>query len=125
MHTQHILSYDSLLNSYKLPQSMYLASQNLQFFATIQSDGNFVIYKSEVFHYKNAIWSSRTNGKGTPPYYLIMQDDGNLVIYDKEEKAIWSSKTHKMGKKPFCLKIANSGKLNIFDGENVMLWNSN
>lgn len=53
---------------------------------TIQSDGNLVYYKK-----KKLIWSSET--KGNIGAILIMQSDGNLVIYTTDMKAIWSSET--------------------------------
>jgi hypothetical protein len=42
------------------------------------SDGNLVIYGKT-----KAVWSTGTSGRGTAPYKLVMQGDGNLVIYDK------------------------------------------
>jgi microsomal dipeptidase-like Zn-dependent dipeptidase len=40
-----------------------------------------------------ANWSSNTKGKGTPPYMLTMQDDGNLVLYDSTNTPTWASGT--------------------------------
>ena len=53
---------------------------------TIQSDGNLVYYKK-----KKPLWYSGTNGNWGA--VLIMQSDGNLVIYTTNMKAIWSSGT--------------------------------
>jgi hypothetical protein len=44
--------------------------------ATMQADGNFVVYDAG----NTPHWASGTNGKNNNPY-LILQDDGNLVIY--------------------------------------------
>lgn len=33
---------------------------------------------------------------GPAGYRLLMQDDGNVVIYDKDNQAIWSTKTGRM-----------------------------
>ena len=41
-------------------------------------DGNFVLYNRS----QKAIWSSRTPGKGKSPFFLAVQSDGNLVMYD-------------------------------------------
>ena len=35
------------------------------------------------------VWTTGTNGTDTAPYKLVMQGDGNLVIYDKNGSAIW------------------------------------
>jgi hypothetical protein len=48
----------------------------------MQNDGNFVLYVGNHWVHTNAVWSSNTYGKGKGPYQLIMQGDGNLVIYD-------------------------------------------
>ncbi|KAK5799790.1 hypothetical protein F5H01DRAFT_398729 [Linnemannia elongata] len=55
----------------------------------LQSDGNFVSYHIQT---KRAIWSTQSQGRGTPGGYSIMfQNDGNLVIYDVNGVATWSS----------------------------------
>jgi hypothetical protein len=51
-----------------------------------QSDGNVVLYQQGV-----ARWSSRTAGRSTGA--LVMQGDGNLVLYGPFLNAVWSSRT--------------------------------
>jgi hypothetical protein len=55
--------------------------------ATMQIDGNFVLYNSS----NQAKWSTGTSGN--PGAYLVMQDDGNLVIYTPTGQAKWASGT--------------------------------
>ena len=48
----------------------------------MQLDGNLVLYDTATP--PNVLWSSQTNGHGgAPPFgpYLLLQDDGNLVLY--------------------------------------------
>ena len=40
-----------------------------------------------------ANWWSVTAGKGTAPYMLTMQDDGDLVLYDATNIPIWATGT--------------------------------
>ena len=40
-------------------------------------------------------WASKTHGQHG--CYLVMQDDGNLVIYNFSGKAVWASNTCQMG----------------------------
>ncbi|GJJ73243.1 hypothetical protein EMPS_05601 [Entomortierella parvispora] len=62
------------------------------YFYAMQSDGNFVSYEVKT---KKAIWSTSSQGKGTPgSYNILFQEDGNLVIYDKNGNPTWSSETH-------------------------------
>jgi hypothetical protein len=56
--------------------------------AHMQTDGNFVIYTN---HGTKALWQSGTWGH--PGAYLDMQDDRNLVIYDRNRRALWASNT--------------------------------
>jgi len=53
-----------------------------------QSDNNAVVYDSQ----KQPIWSTETYGKGdqSGDSKLILQDDGNLMIFDKTNATIWS-----------------------------------
>lgn len=61
----------------------------------MQSDGNLVLYNNEQQQQQQeAIWASNSNNKGTSPYRLILQTDGNLVIYDIHHIPIWATNTH-------------------------------
>ena len=52
----------------------------------MQGDGNFVLY-----HVNNApAWASNT--AGAPGSFVVMQNDGNLVIY-RPNFPIWASNT--------------------------------
>ena len=44
----------------------------------MQSDGNAVIYDSG-----KAVWATNTNGRGSAPYRIVMQRDGNLLFMMK------------------------------------------
>ena len=60
----------------------------------MQTDGNFVVYSYE----GRVLWASNTNGRGEN--YLILQDDGNMVIYSKGTvNAQWASGTDWAGRK--------------------------
>jgi hypothetical protein len=54
-----------------------------------QTDGNLVAYLSE----GPAVWASNTAGKGAGT--LVLQDDGNLVLYRNSNRAvIWATNTY-------------------------------
>lgn len=40
----------------------------------------------------STMWKAKFNGLAEK---LILQDDGNLVLYDKNEKIVWATKTKK------------------------------
>jgi len=54
----------------------------------MQSDGNFVIYKSD----GTPIWATNTSGVNDVAW-IALQDDGNLVIYRGNGNTIWASNT--------------------------------
>ena len=43
---------------------------------------------------RNPIWANNCCDKGTAPYTLDMQADGNLVQYDANRNCIWASGTN-------------------------------
>lgn len=58
----------------------------------LQSDGELVAYDFDGFEY----WRSYTKGYASPPYYLVMQDDGNVCLFGKKngtDECIWETKT--------------------------------
>jgi len=101
-----------------LTTDQVLTSPSGQYFAILQSDGNFVVYRSGAA--PTPLWSTGTNNgtllvaqgdgnlvlyAGSPGSYypvwasgttsltsinLVMQDDGNLVLYNSSQ-ALWSS----------------------------------
>lgn len=77
----------------------------------MKEDGNLVIKLPPL---RKAIWSTNTDGnKGA---YVKMQEDGNLVVYSKDDKALWSSQTH--NRDPFPpdphLKLQSDGNLVVW-----------
>ncbi len=77
-----------------LKPNQAITSKNGQYLMAYQRNGDLVIYKKDGMQ---PIWSSNTAGK--PTYRVVMQFDGNLVIYsgDPETKlgqnAVWSTDT--------------------------------
>ncbi len=67
-------------------------SASLSVKAFMTEDGNFVLSQYNKTNYTTkTIWSTQTNGN--PEAYLTMQDDGNLVVYNKTGRALWASNT--------------------------------
>jgi hypothetical protein len=40
---------------------------------------------------RGVIWHAGSHGKGVGPYKLVMQDDGNAVLFDSNDLITWSS----------------------------------
>jgi hypothetical protein len=58
----------------------------------LRTDGNLVWYQPGKHGGQVAVWSSGTGGTGLTTN-LVMQNDGNLVLYDLWHRMLWSSKT--------------------------------
>jgi WD40 repeat protein len=113
---------------------------------TVQNDGNVVLYDSG----NHAVWASNTvvpvepaapaaggkllPGQGLIPgrsiksadgrFTFILQQDGNLVLYDPYNQALWSSGTNGHGN-VWDLVMQSDGNLVIYDGHNHPIWASN
>ena len=92
----------------------YLVSDNGQYFAIMQGDGNFVLYRgSGPSNNLGYIWAIRHTALPTGPYFAIMQNDGNFVVYKGTGPSnnlgfVWATNT-----------VAGVGeKLNIVSGNN-------
>ena len=108
-----------------LQNEQSLVSTNLLYSARLQKDGNFVVYSAAAFNGQAkdiALWASGTNGKGAGPYRVVMQDDGNLVLYDSNNAAPWATGTNGKGVAPFRAVMQDDGNLVVYDSQNKVLW---
>jgi hypothetical protein len=78
----------------------YIVSPNGVFFAQVQADGNFCVYRGHDpdHQYKN-LWCSHKLGAGGK-FFALMQGDGNFVVYKgtgprDQQEALWG--TDKLG----------------------------
>jgi hypothetical protein len=62
----------------------------------LKSSGELILYEKP----KNIIFSTDSGKLGKPVYYLKVQDDGNLVIYDKTNTPVYASGTDGQGQCP-------------------------
>jgi YD repeat-containing protein len=105
-------------------------------FLRLQNDGNLVLYNASG---SRAIWSSGVGDIMRPGnllanqsivsangrYQLIMQPDGNLVIYDLQNngQAIWNTATFSNSGARFSFQ-ANDGNLVIYNANGTAIWNA-
>lgn len=110
---------DTIISESSIPDEFALVSKNGQFEAKLQTDGNFVIYKNPE---KKVLWSTNTYGKGSAPYTLKIQNNGNIVLFDARKFMFWNSVTGGKGKPPYKLTMQNDGNLVLTDGNNLIFW---
>lgn len=118
---------DRIWNGQELRRGQWLESPNNRYRLTFQSDGNAVLTDT---HTNGVLWASGTNGQRAER--LVMQNDGNLVIYSEgywgwkswwhwgwiAPKAIWASNTVGAGESR--LQLAGDGNLRILRNGNTV-----
>ena len=60
--------------------------------AIIQSDVNFTLRDANDSQY----WATDTYGKGEGPFRMLIQENKDLVLYDKNNKILWNTFSHPM-----------------------------
>jgi hypothetical protein len=116
----HIWSSKNGAAKRSLTKGVCISSKNRKYFAIMQNDGNFVVYKLEKGS-KTAVWSTHTGGNKSA--YLKMQADGNMVVYNASSKALFSTKTNFGSKYNYALTLTDNGNLQLTKN-NSIIWSS-
>lgn len=118
---------DTLQINEILEEETFLVCTSKQYFAIIQSDGNFVVYKSSSFKRENALWASKTHNLGNPkPFSLILSQNGELILRDKNQTAVWTSNSANKGSgQGYHLVMQNDGNLVLYDKMKNPTWATN
>jgi len=122
---QKLRVFDTLNNEATLHQNQTLVSKNGSWVARLQDDGNFVLYAGHAFSSHNAFWASNTGGVGSGPFKLVMQNDGNLCVYESNGNCTWASNTWQKGQAPYRLVMQNDRNLVIYSHNGEATWASN
>jgi hypothetical protein len=120
-----IKALDTLDNEKVLDQNALLISNNHRFYARMQDDGNFVCYNGTDFQGRNAFFATQTGGVGQGPFKLVVQNDGNMCLYDRNNTATWSSNTWNQGQAPYHLTMQDDRNLVLYDRNAKPIWASN
>lgn len=104
------MSRNALSCDGELHKGDYLLSNNRQYKAVFEEDGNFVVYGWK------PIWSADT-GKHPDAERIVMQGDCNFVMYTSSDKPVWHTNTAKSGG-PHC-----TGRVVLQDDGALVVWN--
>jgi len=95
-----------------------ISSPNGQYTLVYQGDGNLVLYRNSD---RKALWASNTDRM--PTGGVIMQSNGDLVIYDSVLNPIWTSDTWQHpGSR---LVVQDDGNVVIYRPDNKAVWATN
>jgi len=106
----------SLYSPNSLTTNQYISNQCYK--VTFTSTGNVI---ATVIQTGVEFWSSGTSAVGGR---LVMQDDGNLVIYSSSGSPVWSSHTPNQGSPPYRLDIQGDRNIVLYDATDTPLWAS-
>ncbi|KAH9950662.1 hypothetical protein B0H21DRAFT_503960 [Amylocystis lapponica] len=109
-------TYNNVLYNFGiLKNGESMGSPDGRYEATLSNDGNFSL---------GSRWETGTAGKGSSPWYLAMQENANLVIYNGNDKPTWASQTEvgRFSVPPWRLELQDDGNLVIYDSKNSALW---
>lgn len=110
----------------------FVASDNRQYFAIMQGDGNFVLYHgSDPSSQGPAFWASNTYVQGK--CFAIMQSDGNFALYKGSDPAhqgafVWNSGSA-LGQGQYFAVMQNDANFVIYQGSDPwhqggLVWNT-
>ena len=119
--------HDRVHSQILLAPGQVLMSKSKNYFAVVEATGDFSIYVSSHFCKENKIWSTKTEGKGQPPYQLGVQNDGDIVLYDGKMTPLWKlplAPHVNRGKGPYVLFMDDDGNLVFFDANVNQVWES-
>ncbi|KAK7899470.1 hypothetical protein WMY93_020323 [Mugilogobius chulae] len=93
-----------------------LVSNNGNYKAVFQEDGNFVLYEWK------PVWATNTVGSG--PCRIVLQDDSNLAMYSKSE-CTWCTGNYVKGGncQRLRLTVTDQGRLEV-ENDGKMIWNN-
>ncbi|XP_068438128.1 B-type lectin plumieribetin-like [Clinocottus analis] len=109
------MSRNYLSKEDELRRGDHLVSNNGNYKAIFQDDGNFVIYAWK------PVWASDT--EGSDAVRVCMQADCNLVMYNKNAEARWHTNSSKPESNMSRLHLTNEGNL-VVNRECEEVWNS-
>lgn len=107
---------DKLMPDEALYADEWRASADGRFRLYYQSDGNLVLLNMAAGSVP--LWSSGT--AGTEPGNVLMQLDGNLVIYDAYGNAVWATNT--VGNDGAALIVQSDGEVLLYREDQTVIW---
>ena len=132
-------NYNSRLSKgQSLVYCQYLESPNRMYIMIVQNNQNVCIYDYTTFineqtqlgsfegcnfaMTQSPLWMATVNKTDVDDdnVRLSMQDDGNLVLYGKDDKVIWATNTQ--GTKSNAMEVLNDGSLIVFEQNSGKIW---
>ena len=107
-----------------LEEGQKLISKNGKCRLHLEIDGNLKLTKNggDGADDFKILWSSNTEYQGIGPYRLVIQNDGNLVLYDHINYPSFCSNTYLQGAKPYTATVQDDCKFVVYDSTHRAIW---
>lgn len=93
-------------------------SSNGEYQLILQEDCNFVLYRKIDNDDKEPIWASNTyNEGGSSNHSVLLQADGDFVLYNSDGQPLWHSGTHGYGASSPYVVVQDDGNVCMYDNE--------
>jgi len=106
-----LLLLDRLVATSEMRIGQELLAPHLGYSFKFQSDGDLAVYDNIT---NTVLWSSNTQGRQAD--HLVMEDNGNLVLYTKDGSMVWSSMSNSTAGN-YSLIMQDDGNLVIYRTE--------
>jgi hypothetical protein len=103
-----------MVENERLYEGSAIDSANGEYRLVYQGDGHLVLYR--LWDWLPLWWSGTA---GSSVGFVVMQDDGNFVLYDASDSALYASGTHQHP--GAWLVLHNNGALIIYDANGSVL----
>lgn len=117
----HETQADSFKTGDILESGSSIKSKNGKYELVFQDDGNFVLYEVSS---KRPLWASDTASSYRRASKGLLQDDGNLRLFDDDNGEVWSSHSGGRGDASTVLTVQDDGNVRLMCGEK-QLWATN
>lgn len=92
-------------------------SSNGQYQLAFQDDSNLVLYKKHDDGNMEPIWSTNTySDQGSTNHSVLLQQDGNFVVYNADGQALWASESGYDARSPYIV-VQDDGNVVLYDNE--------
>lgn len=104
----------------RITNDEYIQSPNGRYFAIMQSDGNFCVYKGSPQDNQGGIWCCNSVSHPAMTYFAIMQADGNFCVYAQNvEGCIWACNSVSYPQIPYFATVLDNGQFCVYKGTSL------
>jgi hypothetical protein len=105
-----------------LTSNQFLVSPSGLFYAVMQADGNFCVYRGPGPNDNlGCLWAARQEALSQDDFFVVMQADGNLCVYrgtgpNDQQECLWASERVALALGDYFVALQDDGNLCVYKG---------